>query len=43
MDDPDGNIIIPLNDRRYIRTNKLTKEEILTVLSKAKIIDRNHF
>ena len=39
MADPDGNIIIPANDRRYIRTNKLTKEEILTALSTAKIID----
>ncbi len=39
MTDPDGNIIIPVNDRRYIRMNKLTSKEIVTVLSKAKIID----
>ena len=39
VNDSNGNILIPLNDRRYIRTNKLTKEEILAVLSNAKIID----
>ncbi len=38
-DGSDGNIVIPLNNRRYIRANKLTKEEIQTVFAKAKIID----
>lgn len=37
--DSDGNIIIPLNDRRYIRIHKLSKKEILAALSKARIID----
>jgi hypothetical protein len=38
-DGSDGNIVIPLNNRRYIRANKLTKEEVQTVFAKAKIID----
>jgi hypothetical protein len=34
-----GKTVVPVGDRRYIKTNKLTKEELIIAFSKAKIID----
>jgi hypothetical protein len=33
------NIIIPVGNRRYIKTNKLTKDELITAFKNAKILD----
>ena len=37
--DPEGNIILPVDDKRYIHWNKLTRDEILITMNQAKIMD----
>ena len=36
---PENYSIIPINDRRYLKMNRLKKKEILDILAKAEIID----
>jgi hypothetical protein len=36
----DGKTIVPVGDRRYLKTNKLTREELIFAFSKAKIINQ---
>jgi hypothetical protein len=34
-----NSIVIPVGNRHYIKTSKLTKEELITAFKNAKIID----